>query len=136
MSRLSYRELITFETFEERFEYLQLFGRVGEETFGFDRWMNQEFYTSPEWRRARRDIIVRDQGRDLGVPGYELHDSPVIHHLNPMTPDQVEHGHSDILDPDNLITVSLRTHNAIHFGDRSLLPKPYVPRSPGDTKLW
>lgn len=132
----SYRELIQLETFEERFNYLKLFGEVGRETFGFDRWMNQAFYTSSEWRRARRDIIARDFGCDLGVAGYEIYDSPVIHHINPMTPDQIEHGSSDILDPNNLITVSLRTHNAIHFGDVSLLPKRHVPRMPGDTTLW
>lgn len=136
MTRRNYRELRQLQTFEERFHYLQLFGQVGRETFGFDRWMNQGFYTSREWRNARRDIIARDRGCDLGVEGYEIYDSPVIHHLNPMTPEQIEHGHRDILDPDNLITVSLRTHNAIHFGDVSLLPKSYIPRMPGDTKLW
>ena len=136
MNSRNYRELRRLETFEERFKYLQLFGQVGRETFGFDRWMNQGFYTSSEWRRARRDIIARDRGCDLGVEGYEIYDAPVIHHLNPMTPEQLEHGDWIILDPDNLITVSLRTHNAIHFGDVSLLPKRHIPRMPGDTTLW
>ena len=98
--------------------------------------MNQSFYTSREWRLARRDIIARDNGCDLGFPGEEIYDNPIIHHINPLTAEQLEHGHSDILDPDNLITVSLRTHNAIHYGDTTLLRRGPITRVPGDTKLW
>lgn len=132
----TYSDLRRLETFEERFDYLILGGQVGVETFGFDRWVNQNFYTSTEWRRVRRDVIVRDQGRDLGVEGYEVNGAVVVHHMNPMTPDDIIHDNSDILDPEFLITVSIDTHNAIHFGDAAKLRTPYVERSPGDTKLW
>lgn len=132
----TYSDLRRLETFEERFDYLILGGQVGVETFGFDRWVNQNFYTSTEWRRVRRDVIVRDQGRDLGVEGYEVNGAVVVHHMNPMTPDDIIHDNSDILDPEFLITVSIDTHNAIHFGDATKLRTPYVERSPGDTKLW
>lgn len=132
----SYSELRRFETFEERFRYLALRGQVGESTFGFNRWVNQDFYTSREWRQARHRIIVRDNGCDLGIDGYEIHKGLFIHHLNPITVDQIESGDPCILDPDNLITVTHRTHNAIHYGDERLLPRPLVERKPGDTKLW
>lgn len=132
----TYSDLRRLETFEERFDYLILGGQIGVETFGFDRWVNQNFYTSTEWRRVRRDVIVRDQGRDLGVEGYEVNGAVVVHHMNPMTPDDIIHDNSDILDPEFLITVSIDTHNAIHFGDATKLRTPYVERSPGDTKLW
>lgn len=132
----SYSELQRIGTFEERFRYLALRGRVGESTFGFDRWINQDFYTSREWRQIRDEIIVRDNGCDLGIDGYEIHHGLYIHHLNPITARQIESGDPCILDPDNLITVAHRTHNAIHYGDESLLPKPLVERRPGDTKLW
>jgi len=134
--RRTYRELSKIDTFEERFRYLKLLGEVGMSTFGFDRWINQAFYTSNEWRRARRDIIARDLGCDLGLAGHEIYDKIIIHHMNPMTPKDIEDGSPDILNPEYLISVSLRTHNAIHFGDESLLPKELVPRAPGDTKLW
>lgn len=135
MSR-SFRELRNIETFEERFRYLALKGNVGESTFGFDRWVNQDFYTSKEWRQTRHRIIVRDRGCDMGLDGYEIHHGLYIHHLNPITLDQIRSGDPCILDPDNLITVTLRTHNAIHYGDENLLPKPLIVREPGDTKLW
>ena len=135
MSR-SYSELRRIDTFEERFRYLALRGRVGESTFGFNRWINQGFYTSREWRQARDEIIVRDNGCDMGVDGYEIHRGLYIHHLNPLTPEQIEEGHDCLLDPNNLITVAFRTHNAIHYGDESLLPQKLVERRPGDTKLW
>jgi hypothetical protein len=131
-----YRDLRRFETLEERFRYLSLRGTVGESTFGFDRWINQEFYTSKEWRDLRHDIIARDEGCDLGVPGYEIHSRLAIHHMNPMTVDDINHGNDDILNPEFLITVSHRTHNAIHYGDEGLLPRPLVDRAAGDTKLW
>lgn len=135
MSR-RYSELRHLRTFEERFQYLALRGRVGSQTFGFDRWVNQGFYTSREWRHARTGIIARDLGCDLGVEGYEIHDKVYIHHLNPLTLEQIESGDPCMLDPDNLITVSHRTHNAIHYGDERLLPRKPVDRRPGDTKLW
>jgi len=135
MSR-SYRELRQLATFEERFRYLSLRGSVGQATFGFDRWINQGFYTSREWRQARDGIIVRDEGCDLGIDGYEIYDRIYIHHINPITLEQLESGDPCLLDPDNLITVTHQTHNAIHYGDERLLPRPLVDRKPGDTKLW
>lgn len=135
MSR-SYRDLRRLSTFEERFRYLALRGRVGRETFGFDRWVNQGFYKSREWRQARDQVIVRDSGCDLGVEGYEIYDKIYIHHINPITLEQIERGDPCLVDPDNLITVTHRTHNAIHYGNERLLPSPLVERRPGDTKLW
>lgn len=132
----SYSELRRLGTFEERFEYLALRGEVGASTFGFDRHLNQAFYTSREWRHIREHVIARDEGMDLGVPGYEIFDKVIIHHMNPMTLEQVEHGDSEILDIEFLITTTHRTHNAIHYGDESLLPQPPVERRPGDTRLW
>lgn len=136
MKSRSYSELRRNETFLERYRYCALRGKVGESTFGFNRWMNQGFYTSREWRQTRDEIIVRDEGCDLGVDGYEIHKGLYIHHLNPITPNQIESGDDCLLDPNNLITVALNTHNAIHYGDESLLPQPLVERRPGDTKLW
>lgn len=132
----TYRELSRIPSFEERFEYLQLRSSVGQSTFGFERYLNQQFYTSREWRTVRQHVIARDEGMDLGVPGYEIHDRIIIHHMNPMTPDQIEHGSEDILNPEFLITTTHNTHNAIHYGDANLLPKPLVERQPGDTRLW
>lgn len=132
----TYSELRSLSTFEERFRYLALRGKVGEATFGFNRWINQDFYTSHEWRNARHGIIVRDNSCDLGIRGYEIHSGLYIHHLNPITVEQIESGDPCIIDPDNLITVTHRTHNAIHYGDERLLPRPLVDRRPGDTKLW
>lgn len=137
MTRIrKYSELRRLKTFEERFEYLQLFGEVGEKTFGFDRYINQQFYRSTEWRRARRDIIARDLGCDLGMEGYELHDKIIIHHMNPMRLADLVDFDPKVLDPEFLISTSHETHNAVHYGDKSLLRKPYEPRRPGDTKLW
>lgn len=134
--RRSYSELRTIDNFEDRFRYLALKGTVGEATFGFNRWVNQDFYTSREWRQARDHIIVRDNGCDMGIDGYEIHSGLYIHHLNPITLQQIENGDPCLFDPDNLITVTHRTHNAIHYGDERLLPRPLVERRPGDTKLW
>lgn len=136
MSIRSYSELRRLDTFVERFHYLALKGSVGGTTFGFDRWINQEFYTSREWRQTRHGIIVRDNGCDLGIEGYEIHSGLYIHHLNPITTEQLRSGDPCVFDPNNLITVTHRTHNAIHYGDESQLPKPPVQRRPGDTKLW
>lgn len=132
----SYTQLSSISTFEERFEYLALRGRVGAETFGFDRYLNQRFYRSSEWKRLRHEVIARDLGRDLGVEGYDIHDAPVIHHLIPMTVEDFRVGNPDILNPEYLISTTLRTHNAIHYGDASLITKPFVERRRGDTKLW
>lgn len=131
-----YHELSRIETFEERYEYLRLTGSVGASTFGFDRWINQQFYRSAQWKSVRNFVIVRDSGCDLGVPGYEIHDQIFIHHMNPMTVDQVKVGDAGILDPDFLISTTQRTHNAIHYGDSSQLPRTLTVRTAGDTKLW
>jgi hypothetical protein len=132
----TYSELRRIDTFEERFEYLSLKGQVGESTFGFERYLNQQFYTSREWKSVRNEVIVRDEGMDLGSLGYEIFDRVIIHHMNPMTAENIAHGDSEILNPEFLITTSHRTHNAIHYGDANLLPKPMVQRRRGDTKLW
>lgn len=132
----SYSELRRIKTFEDRFKYLSLRGKVGRSTFGFDRYVNQQFYTSAQWRRLRHDVIVRDNGCDLGVEGYEIHDRLYIHHMNPMTVDDISDGDPNILNPEFLITTTHRTHNAIHYGDEKLLAKPLVERRMGDTKLW
>lgn len=132
----TYRELRRLETFEERFDYLKLSGQVGKDTFGFDRYLNQGFYSSTEWKRIRNHVIARDLGMDLGIQGYEIFEKIIIHHMNPMTRDDILHGDDSILDPDVLITTSHKTHNAIHYGAASQLPAPVVDRRPGDTKLW
>ena len=132
----TYSELLTHDSFEDRFEYLRLHGGVGRSTFGFDRYLNQRFYTSYEWKNLRNHIIVRDGGRDLGVEGYDIHSRILIHHMNPVTIDDVVHRDLHLLDPEYLITTTHRTHNAIHYGDKSLLPQPVVERRKGDTKLW
>lgn len=136
MGTRSYVELSRLDTFEERFEYLNLKGRVGEATFGFDRWINQKFYRSSEWKRARDHVIVRDQGCDLGIRGYEIHRGLLVHHMNPVALVDIQHGSDWIIDPNFLITTSLNTHNAIHYGDESLLPRGPVVRKAGDTTLW
>lgn len=133
----TYSELQRFETFEERFKYLKLGGAVGSSTFGFDRYLNQEFYKSVLWRRARTIVIARDYGCDLGVEGHEIHDRVYVHHMNPVTVEDITHSNLDIIDPEFLICVTHDTHNAIHYGDESLLRRrQLVVRRPGDTKLW
>lgn len=124
-------------TFEERYHYLRLAAVVGEQTFGSERFLNQAFYNSQEWKRARNGVIVRDNGCDLGIPGREIHATVYIHHINPITPDDLKYGRYSLIDPDNLITVTHQTHNAIHYGDESQLTRaePTV-RTPGDTKEW
>jgi hypothetical protein len=131
-----YTDLARIRSFEERYRYLQLHSSVGVETFGFDRWINQLFYTSSSWRRVRNEVIARDRGCDLGVEGYDIHDKVHVHHMNPMTIHDIEQGMGEILDPEFLICASFRTHNAIHYGDEKLLVKPPVVRKAGDTKLW
>ena len=132
----SYSEVEKLPTFEERFKYLALTGVVGEQTFGHERFTNQQFYTSSQWRKARNLVIIRDNGCDLGILGREIHDNVYIHHINPLVPDDFKFGHSCLLDPNNLISVSHRTHNAIHFGDESQLQHDPVERRPGDHLPW
>lgn len=132
----SYSELTSFDTFLDRYRYLKLGGRIGEETFGFDRYLNQTLYKSPEWRRARDEVIIRDNGCDLGLDGYEIYGKILIHHINPITQRMIQDRDPEIFDLENLICVSHNTHNAIHYGDESLLPILPVERFKGDTKLW
>jgi hypothetical protein len=127
---------MTIDGFEERFRYLSVRGKVGEETFGFERWLNQTFYTSREWRQLRLSVIARDMGCDLGVRGRDIHDCLIVHHMNPLVQDDIIHGTENALNPEYLISTSRRTHNAIHFGDETLLRRDHIPRKPGDTKLW
>jgi hypothetical protein len=136
MRTRSYSELRRLTTFAERFQYLSLVGQVGEATFGFDRWINQHFYRSREWKQVRDLVILRDNGCDLGIPGYEIHHGLLVHHMNPILPENLARGEQWILDPEYLITTTHRTHNAIHYGDESLIRRPPVERRPGDTKLW
>lgn len=136
MKSKSYSELSQYSTFEDRFNYLKLPGCVGESVFGFDRWINQQFYKSRYWQDVRDEVIVRDNGCDLGVPGYELYDYLLIHHINPMSPDAIKHGEDWIIDPEYLITTSRQTHNAIHYGASSPFPRRTIKRTRGDTKLW
>lgn len=132
----TYSEMLQHSTFEDRLSYLALNGSVGIDTFGFDRYMNQRFYKSREWRRLRNDIILRDNGCDLGVDGYEIFGKVLIHHINPIGPDDIKHSTDLLFDPDNLICVTHETHNAIHYGGNPSIPKLSVERHRGDTKLW
>ena len=132
----TYSELITFSTFEERFEYLQLKGIVGQETFGFDRYLNQILYNSKEWKHLRNKIIVRDNGCDLALEGFEIHGRILIHHINPITIDDVIKRREMVFDPENLICVTHNTHNAIHYGDKSLLITGPIERRANDTCPW
>lgn len=132
----TYSELQLLETFEERYRYLALRGTLGTETFGFDRWINQRFYKSYEWERVRNYVITRDNGCDLGIIGYEIYSGLIVHHMNPISMDDIKHGDEDLVNPEYLIVTSLQTHNAIHYGDESLLPRGPIVRKAGDTTLW
>lgn len=132
----SYLELSQLPTFEERFQYLSLAGLVGDRTFGHERYLNQRFYTSSAWKRARDVVIIRDNACDLGIEGRDISDTIYIHHINPLAPDDLRYGRPCLTDPGNLITVTHRTHNAIHYGDESQLFTPPVERQPGDHKDW
>lgn len=131
-----YSELITISTYEERFKYLQLKGAVGNDTFGYDRYLNQILYNSPEWKRLRNQIIIRDNGRDLGCEGYEIYGRILIHHMNPITVEDIVSRDPIVFDPENLICVSHNTHNAIHYGDENLLIMAPVERTKNDTCPW
>lgn len=131
-----YRDLRSLTDIRDRFDYLKLGGQVGSSTFGFDRYLNQTFYKSREWQQARQAVILRDCGCDLGIEGYEIGRGLVVHHMNPITIDDVLARRDEIFDPEFLICVSDRTHKAIHYGDAGLLPKEPVQRRAGDTCLW
>lgn len=134
----TYSELMTLPTFEERFRYLLLHGKMTEETFGWDRYMNQVFYTSKEWRRLRDEIIIRDDGCDLAHPDHPSRGRTLIHHMNPISSKDIQNRTEILMNPEFLITVSFDTHQAIHYGDESYLKRfeKFVPRSEGDTRLW
>lgn len=134
----SYSALITLPTFEERFRYLKLGGAVGEETFGFDRYLNQVFYSTLEWKNFRRDMIVRDMGCDLGIPDREIPGLIILHHINPISMADIRQRNTQVLlNPENVICVSHNTHNAIHYGDESILtPSTLIERKPNDTCPW
>ena len=132
----TYSELIIIPTFEERFEYLKLDGQVGIETFGFNRYLNQAFYKSDEWLSIRDYVITRDNGCDLGMEGYEIYGRILIHHINPITKDDIIQRSRILLDPENLITTVKRTHDAIHYGDSNLLMRAPIERRKNDTCLW
>lgn len=136
MNIRTYSELSKLQTFAERYQYLRLSGAVGEETFGFDRYLNQVFYKSKEWKRVRDYVIVRDNGCDLGVEGYEIHGRILVHHMNPITLKDIEQRSDIILDPEFLISTVHNTHNAIHYGDESLLIQDPIIRKPNDTCPW
>jgi hypothetical protein len=132
----TYTELSKLSTFLERFQYLQLNGRVASETFGGSRYLNQSFYTSPEWRQVRQQVILRDDGCDLGIEGHELYHKIFIHHMNPITQEQILNRDPSILNPEFLICVSHITHEAIHYGNEKLIQQPTLERHPGDTSIW
>lgn len=133
----TYSEMLKYNTIEDRFRYLRLFGDVGKDTFGHSRYLNQDFYRSREWKRIRDEVIIRDNGCDLGVEGFDIYDRIYIHHMNPVSiEDLVEYDIDKLLNPETLVCVSFNTHQAIHYGDESLLPQGIIERRPGDTKLW
>ena len=132
----TYNELMLLPTFEERFEYLKLSGRVGEETFGFDRWLNQKFYRSAEWKHLRDQVIIRDNGCDLGVEGREIYGKILIHHMNPISKKDILERTDLLLNPMYLISVTKQTHDAIHYSDESILMKDPIVRSRNDTCPW
>ena len=132
----SYSVVILLPTLEERFEYLKLKGAVGVETFGYDRYLNQILYHDPEWKRVRREVIIRDNGCDLGVEGHTIQGRILVHHINPITVDDIRLRRRCVFDLDNLICTSHDTHNAIHYGDVNLLPKNPIERKPNDTCPW
>ncbi len=132
----SYKDLIKLNSFEDRYEYLRIGGRVGKETFGFNRYLNQTFYKSAEWKACRQRIIFRDNACDLAFPGHDIFDKVIVHHLNAITYDDIEQGRDCIFDPDNLVCTSHMTSQAIHYGDASLLTVLPKERRKGDTTLW
>ena len=133
----TYSELITLPTFEDRYEYLKLNGKIGEETFGFDRYINQQLYQrSQKWKSIRDKVIIRDNGCDLSMEGYEIWGKIIIHHMNPITIEDIERESNFVFNPEYLISTSLNTHNAIHYGDENLLIKAPIERTKYDTCPW
>ena len=132
----TYSQLKQLQTFEERYDYLKLGGVVGEDTFGFDRYLNQNFYRSREWKRVRDEVIMRDNGCDLGIDGYEIRGKILIHHMNPITSEDIHQVSDHLLNPEYLICVTHRTHNAIHYGDESLIVTAPIERTQNDTCPW
>lgn len=132
----TYSELITIPTYKERFEYLKLGGVVGRDTFGYDRYLNQAFYNSPEWKRFRRDIIIRDNGCDLACEGYSIRGRIILHHINPITYEDLINRSSILFDQENIVCVTHNTHNAIHYGDSNLLITGPIERTSNDTCPW
>lgn len=133
----TYTELITFKTFEERFRYLRLNGRVADETFGVQRWLNQVFYRTKEWKDFRREILIRDDMCDLGIEGRDIYNYALVHHINPITPKDILERRMDVLlNPENVITTIKRTHDAIHYGDETILALEPADRKPNDTIPW
>lgn len=136
MMTKTYSELIKLKTFEERFKYLKLSGRVGNSTFGYDRYLNQSFYKSKEWLSTRDKIIVRDNACDLGVPGNDIYNNIMVHHINPITPEDIKTKSAKLFDPENLISTRKRTHDAIHYGDVKVLTDSLKERRQNDTIPW
>lgn len=136
MTSKTYSELIAIPTYEDRFRYLQLQGAVGKDTFGYDRYLNQVLYNSQEWKRFRNEIIIRDNGCDLAFEGYDIHGRILVHHINPITVDDVVNRNPLVFDPENVICVTHNTHNAIHYGDESLLITAPIERTRNDTCPW
>lgn len=132
----TYSDLSALKTFKERYEYLRLGGAVGKDTFGFDRYLNQLFYRSASWKRIRDEVIIRDNGCDLGIDGYEIYGKIFIHHMNPISIQDIKTGSDILLNPEYLITTTQSTHNAIHYGDASLLPQEPIQRTKNDTCPW
>lgn len=132
----TYTELSRLKTFEERYQYLRLGGSVGKDTFGFDRYLNQMLYRSQKWKDIRDFVIIRDNGCDLGVEGYEIYGKILVHHMNPITLKDIEHESDFLFNPEYLISTTHNTHNAIHYGDENLLPKAPIERSRNDTCPW
>lgn len=132
----TYSELIRLEKYMDRYQYLMLSGRVGRETFGYERFLNQSLYKSYEWRSVRDEVIVRDHGCDLGMEGYEIYGSIIVHHMNPITMDDIQNRNEDIFNPEYLVSTSFSTHNAIHYGDEGLLITEPIIRTKNDTCPW
>ncbi len=132
----TYSELITLPTFEDRYRYLQLNGAVGKDTFGFDRYINQQFYRSKEWQRIRDEVIIRDNACDLGMEGYEIHGRIYVHHMNPIMVRDIQSNSDYLMNPEFLICTTHRTHNAIHYGDENLLARAPIERTKNDTCPW
>lgn len=132
----SYRELISINNYEARYEYLKETHRIGDKTFGYERYLNQALYNSNDWKPVRTRVIVRDNACDMAMPDHEIQGRIIVHHINPITIEMIVAGDPRVFDMDNLVCVSHLTHEAIHYGNRELLQKPFIERKAGDTRLW